>query len=50
MTLIFITLGMLLLYIVLRSGVSNNLALIVALVLVNRLCAHRCDDCINGLF
>ncbi|MGH8593496.1 MAG: hypothetical protein ACREX9_21795 [Gammaproteobacteria bacterium] len=37
MTLIFITLGALLFYVVLCSGVSNNLALIIAPALVNRL-------------
>ncbi|MGH8605137.1 MAG: hypothetical protein ACREXR_20820 [Gammaproteobacteria bacterium] len=37
MALIFITLGGLLFYVVLRSGVSNNLGLIIAPALVNRL-------------
>jgi len=37
MTLIFITLSGLLFYVVLRSGVSDNLALIIAPALVNRL-------------
>ncbi|MGH8532536.1 MAG: hypothetical protein ACREV1_07365 [Gammaproteobacteria bacterium] len=37
MTLIFITLGVLLFYVVLCSGVSDNLGLIIAPALVNRL-------------
>ncbi|MGH8644364.1 MAG: hypothetical protein ACREX4_07870, partial [Gammaproteobacteria bacterium] len=37
MALIFITLGGLLCYVVLRSGVSNNLGLTIAPALVNRL-------------